>query len=126
MRTLARLPAVEVRGPGAFFAYLRQVLLNRLRDEIRARIEIRVQLHSDMADPGPSPLDQVIGRETLDRYDAALARLRECERDAVVGRVELGCSYEELMPLLAKPSVDATRMAVGRALVRLAQEMGRG
>jgi DNA-directed RNA polymerase specialized sigma24 family protein len=35
-------------------------------------------------------------------------------------------SYEEIAQLLGKPSADAARMAVHRALVRLAEEMKRG
>jgi len=38
---------------------------------------------------------------------------------------ECHCSYEELARELGKPSADAARMAVSRALVRLAREMAR-
>ena len=36
-----------------------------------------------------SPLDQVIGREALERYESALARLTIGEREAIIARVEL-------------------------------------
>jgi hypothetical protein len=39
--------------------------------------------------------------------------------------VELGYDYDELAAELGKPSAPAARMAVTRALARLAQEMGR-
>ena len=40
-------------------------------------------------------------------------------------RVEFGLSFAEVAQVLGKPSADAARMAVVRALVRLAEEMGR-
>jgi len=58
------------------------------------------------------------------RYEAALNRLREPDRELIVGRVELGLEYAELATLMNKPSLTATRVAVSRALIRLAAEMG--
>jgi len=84
------------------------------------------EVANDEIDPGPSPLEEVMGAETLERYEAALARLGEEERAAVVMRVDLGCSYAEIAEALGRPSPDAARMAVGRALVRLAREMREG
>ena len=40
-------------------------------------------------------------------------------------RVEFGLSFAEVAEVLGKPSPDAARMAVVRALVRLAEEMER-
>ena len=62
----------------------------------------------------------------MERYEHALAQLDESDRQAVVGRIEMGFGYDELARTLDKPSKDAARMAVSRALVRLAQEMDRG
>jgi DNA-directed RNA polymerase specialized sigma24 family protein len=67
-----------------------------------------------------------IGRETLDRYEEALARLTVDDREAIIARVELGLSHHEIAEALGKPSDDAARMAVARALVRLVKEMGAG
>ena len=41
-----------------------------------------------------------------------------------MARLEMAGTYEELAEVLGKPSADAARMAVGRALARLAKEMG--
>ena len=41
-----------------------------------------------------------------------------------MARVELGLDYAEISGLLELPSVPAARVAVSRALVRLAMEMG--
>ena len=61
-----------------------------------------------------------------ERYEAALASLSDDDREAIVARVELGGTYEEVAIALGKPSADAARMAVGRALLKLAEGMGRG
>ena len=53
----------------------------------------------------------------------ALGQLRPEERTAIIARVELGCSYEEMAESLGKPTAEAARKAVRRALVRLAAEM---
>jgi RNA polymerase sigma-70 factor (ECF subfamily) len=60
-----------------------------------------------------------------ERYEAALASLSDDDREAIVARVELGGTYEEVAAALGKPTADAARMAVGRALLRLAEAMGR-
>ena len=38
--------------------------------------------------------------------------------------MELGFEYQEIAELLGKASIGATRVAVSRALIRLAEEMG--
>lgn len=126
LATFKRLEDFEPRAEGAFHAYLRQVLLNRIRDEFRRKGHqpVREDLDSQAEDPGTSPLEAAIGRETVERYEAALARLTLGEREAIITRVELGLTYQEVADALGKPSMDAARMAVGRALVRLAEEMG--
>ena len=55
-----------------------------------------------------------------------MTRLREEDRQAIIGRIELGLPYAELAPMLGKPTVAAAHMAVSRALLRLAKEMSRG
>jgi RNA polymerase sigma-70 factor (ECF subfamily) len=125
--TLKNLQHFEVRGAGALQAYLRQAVLNRVRNSMRsaARRPTSEPLESHVPDVRTSPLEAVIGRQTLERYEAGLDRLKPEEREAIVGRVELGMSYAELAAALGKPSTDAARMAVVRALVRLAGEMNR-
>ena len=71
--------------------------------------------------------DQCRSRKRLDarrsNTRAALERLRPEEREAIVARVEMGYSYDELAQVLGKPTPDAARKAAQRALVRLADEM---
>ena len=75
------------------------------------------------SDDRTSPLESAIGKQTLESYEAALARLTDDEREAVVTRVELGFSYAEVAEDIGKPSADAARMTVVRALVKLARDM---
>lgn len=106
-------------------AYLRQALLNRIRSEIR-RVSRRpqpVELDTQAEDPAPSLVEAAIGREGVERYERALARLRPEDREAIVGRIEFGLTNEELAEALDKPSANAARMAVERALFRLAKEL---
>jgi RNA polymerase sigma-70 factor (ECF subfamily) len=72
-----------------------------------------------------TPLEDAIGAETAERYEQALAALRETEREAIVGRIALGLGYDELAAMLGRSSPDAARMVVSRALLRLAEEMRR-
>jgi RNA polymerase sigma-70 factor (ECF subfamily) len=128
MHALQRLPLFEYRHQGALQAYLRQAVNNRILDEIR-RVHRRpspVALVDDRADPAASPLEQAIGREGLERYDAALQRLRPADREAIVARLELQQSYEEIAVALGKPSANAARVAVTRALARLVRELDYG
>ena len=123
--TLRNLPTFEVRGDGALHAFLRHALINRVRNEMRRALTRPSSTEIDSALPhdGASPLEAAIASQTLDRYETALARLTEDEREAVVTRVEFGLSYAEVAEALGKPSPDAARMAVVRALMKLAKEM---
>ena len=115
----------EPRHEGAFQAYVRQALLNQIRSQIRssARKAPPGPLETDHESPEPSPLQQAIGQELLDRYDEALERLKPSDREAIVARVEMGLSWAEAAEALDKNSPGAAQMAVSRALVRLAKEM---
>jgi RNA polymerase sigma-70 factor (ECF subfamily) len=128
LRTLERLNSIDLPDPGALHAYLRQAVLNRIRDEIRRvrRRPVHGELAEHVPDSGLSPLETTIGAHALERYEAALGRLQAADRDLVIARVELGRGYAEIAEDFQKPSPNAARMAVARAIVRLAQEMRRG
>jgi RNA polymerase sigma factor (sigma-70 family) len=122
---LRRLGAFEARHQGALQAYLRLAVMNRIRDVIRQsrRRPEQTDLPEALQDRAASPLEQVIGAENLRRYDEALQRLKEEDREAIIGRLELQYSYDELAFVLNKPSAAAARMAVTRAMGRLAHEL---
>jgi RNA polymerase sigma-70 factor (ECF subfamily) len=124
MRALPRLKEFEAHHAGALQAYLRQAVANHIRDEIRkASIRPAADMEDVFADPRPSPLEQAIGREGFERYEAALAKLRPEDREAIVARLELQQSYEEVALALQKPSANAARVAVARAVKQLVKVM---
>jgi RNA polymerase sigma-70 factor, ECF subfamily len=125
LKTFQLIEDFEDRGAGALQAYMRQAVINRVRDELRkkGRRPESTDLDGLEIDVGVSPLEEAIGRETFTRYERALATLSADEREAIIGRVEMGYSYEELADALGKPTSEAARKAARRALVRLAREM---
>jgi RNA polymerase sigma-70 factor (ECF subfamily) len=125
VQVFQKLDTFEYRGEGALLAYLRQSVLNRLRNQIRwaGRRPRAEELAGDLEARDASPLEAAIGSESVERYEAALDRLTQADREALIGRLELGLTYPELARALGKPSADAARMTVARAMVRLGQEM---
>jgi RNA polymerase sigma-70 factor (ECF subfamily) len=125
VRVFKNLEGFEYRGEGALEAYLRQALMNRLRNELR-RVTTRppeVTLDTGVEDYGWSPVDLAIGAETRQRYEAALRTLSDDDRELVIARVELGLTYKEIADIMHKPSPDAVRMSIARALVRVSSAM---
>jgi len=126
-QTLKHIDSFEHRHEGALQAYMRQALINRVRDEVR-----RVNRHPAVsaieeadqhAVQAASPLEEAIGTQALERYEAALGRLRPEESQIIQARVEMQQSYQQIAAAHGKATADAARMAVSRALLRLAEEM---
>ena len=125
LQTFKRIGDFEPAREGALQAYLRQAVMNRIKDVLRRhnRRGSAGVLDSGMEADGPSPVEAAIGTETAERYERALAKLKPQDREAIIARVELSCTYEQLAAALGKPSADAARKAAQQALVRLAAEM---
>jgi RNA polymerase sigma-70 factor (ECF subfamily) len=126
-QTLRRIDAFEPRHEGALQAYLRQALINRVRDEVRRVNRYPAPEGLDDADhpvdAAASPLEEVIGAQAMENYESALQRLRPEERELIIARVEMQQSYQQIAVAHNRSSADAARMAVTRALLRLAEEM---
>jgi RNA polymerase sigma-70 factor (ECF subfamily) len=127
LRTLKRAGQFEHRTVGGLQAYLREVVVNRIRDLIRSsrRRGVAVEPVEELEalrDKMPSPLERAIMQEGLDQFLEALQRLRPADRQAIVWRVELGYSIDEIARRLGK-SKAAAGMTVSRALTRLEIEM---
>lgn len=127
IRALNRLGAFESEQPGAFFGYLRTILMNAIRDEMRRR-KSRPDSNSLM-DSLPSQqvsvVEEIVGSEVLSSYEYALSTLSEEKRLAVIMRVEFELSYGDIASELAQPSANSTRMMVTRAMAEVAEVMGR-
>ena len=128
IQVFKKIEGFEHRGEGAFHAYLRQAVLNRIRNEVRnaGYRPARADLDTSLPDQGRSPLEAAIGAEGIAKYEAALERLDETDREMVVARLELGLTYAELATATGKPSADAARMAVTRAIARLIEGIADG
>jgi RNA polymerase sigma factor (sigma-70 family) len=125
LHTIRNLGSFEPRREGALLGYLRRSLLNRIHDRFRYATRHPISVDLDEATPytGASPLDLAIDEEDRRRYMTALGRLLPTDREAIVGRIELGYSYEQLALILKKPTPAAARVAIRRALLRLSDEM---
>jgi RNA polymerase sigma-70 factor (ECF subfamily) len=128
MKVIERLPSFNPRHEGAFQGYVRTALLNRVRDLARQhqRRGPSVPIDTDIVARECSPLELAVGEQTLERYEAALDRLRPDDKALIVARIELGLPYAEIAAMFEKPSVPAAQVALSRALVKLAEEMAHG
>src|SRR5262245_18036783 len=122
---LRRLDTFEARHQGALQAYFRASVMNRIRDVIRQerRRPLPTEFPEGLASEDKSPLELAIGLENIKYYEVALERLKPDEREAIICRLELQYSYEELAIILNKSTPDAARMAVTRAMRRLVNEL---
>jgi len=124
-RAMAGLAEFEVRREGAFLSYLRQIVLNQIRDEYRRsrRRPEHTALEDHVLGTDASPLDRIIQRERLERYERALEHLPPRQREAVVMRLEFGFRYREIAEALGLPTGNAARLLTARGLVKLTQTM---
>jgi RNA polymerase sigma factor (sigma-70 family) len=109
-------------------AYLRQSVINRIRDEVRrvARHPAPVELVDEQPSDQTSPLEVLLQAEAYERYRQALGRLESRDRELIVARIEVQWSLPEIARQFHTRTVDAARMRVARALRRLANQLGGG
>jgi len=81
--------------------------------------------YDDYAASDASPLELAIGAERVERYDAALQRLTPRDRELIVARLELQQSYQDIAAAMGKPTPNAARAAIVRAMYRLSREIQR-
>jgi RNA polymerase sigma-70 factor (ECF subfamily) len=122
VQTLKHVAAFVPRREGAFVAYVRQILLNEIRQEVRraSRRPSGSPLEESVADPAQiDPTEETV----RDSYERALAKLPAKQQEAVILRVEFGYSHAQVAEAIGSRSADAARVLVSRALVRLAEHM---
>jgi RNA polymerase sigma-70 factor (ECF subfamily) len=122
--TLARLDTFQPQGRRALGRYLRTAVRNRIADEHRraarwGRGDSVDTLVSDIA----SPLQQTVDAETARRYRDALASLSGRDQQLIVAHFELDYSHAQLGCMIGR-SPHAARMALTRAIGRLAERLG--
>lgn len=121
IRALNHIDDFKSYREGAFLAYLRKILMNIVYNEIR-------RPQSKFADPTTNPEDlppneSALSQEQIIQYEGALAKLKEADRESIILRLEFGLSYGEIAAAMRKPSANAARMFVSRALVNFATYM---
>lgn len=110
-------------GSSAIRTWIYRVTSNACLDEIRRR-----RRRPTPADPHAliEPMDLVDGMAQLDDHlelDAALARLSDDHRTAIVLRDVLGLEYDEIATTLGVP-IGTVRSRINRARQRLADDLG--
>ena len=123
LRALNRLDHFESQGEGAFLGYLRNILLNVVREETRrsARRGLQATVDETLVSPQASIVERVIGAQQIERYQRGLEQLSEEQRQAVILRLEFNYRYDQIAEAIGKNSADAARMTVVRALAELAE-----
>jgi RNA polymerase sigma-70 factor, ECF subfamily len=121
LHVLRRLDTFQPRHVGAMQAYLRQSVLNRIRDEVRriGRHPASSELPEDMPSEEPSPEEHAVKAEAVSQYYEALSMISSRDRQLVVARIEAQWTHDEIAKHFAMSTRDAARMAVSRALRRL-------
>ena len=121
LHVFRRLDTFQPRHVGAMQAYLRQSVLNRIRDEVRriGRHPPSCELPDDVPSDEPSPWEHAVKAEAVSRYCEALTTLSPRDRQLVVARIEAQWTHDEIARHFALRTPDAARMAVSRALQRL-------
>jgi RNA polymerase sigma factor (sigma-70 family) len=86
--TFKRIERFEHRTVGALQAYLREAVINRIRDLVRSsrRRGLKVALDDDLPVHDPSPLELAIKREKADRFLQALQGLSPGRSDRLADR----------------------------------------
>jgi RNA polymerase sigma factor (sigma-70 family) len=125
LRALKRLNTFEARRVGALQAFLRQTVRNLICDEIRRtrHRSLTVTVPDEVADEQLSTLEALIAKESVEHYEQALKRLQPTDRELIVARFEMGLAFEDVAVATGKPTAAAARMAVTRAMNKLAAEL---
>ena len=120
------LPLIQMQSRFSFRAYMRQAIRNRIKDELRraGRRPLVEELRISMTVDAPSAAAQCVAKEDLWRCRAALARLRPSDRRVILARLAHdNLTYRGMVASAGRRSEDAVRVALARALTRLAREM---
>lgn len=127
-RMAARVRRIRPDEDHGLYLYLRVALRNRVHDEwrrVHRRPEVRATLPSQVDDDrAAGPETNAALNERQERYEAALETLEPVERAMVVARLEFGLPWREIAEIANKSSEDAARVAVGRAVRKIAERLG--
>jgi RNA polymerase sigma factor (sigma-70 family) len=125
VRTWPRLRHLEMRHSGALAGYLRQAVMNIVRDEARrtARRPVAAELPENIAGGGATPLEALLRSDHCGRCRSAMKRLSAKDRRLLVARVIKQHSTDEVVEAFGFRTAAAARMAVNRAFSRFTSEL---
>lgn len=125
IRALRRYCDFEMRTSAEFQHYLRRILLNLTRDEVRSakRAPESIELGDIAWHRAPSSLDVLLGQEATRRFHLAVDTLPQRSRTALLARLERGLPYDDIAVLIAAPGASAARAVVARSVQRVANSM---
>lgn len=128
LRVLRRLDTFEARHVGALQAFLRQTVRNLICDEIRKvrHRNFSLEVPDDVEDEQLSALEILIGKEKVERYETAMKLLQSVDRELIVARFEMGLAFDDVAVATGRPTAAAARMAVTRAMSKLAAVLNPG
>jgi RNA polymerase sigma-70 factor (ECF subfamily) len=117
LRALNRLDDFAHGGYQGFLAYLRQILLNEIRSELRtqARRGEHIEYDDSLAQEGDPVVEQMLGYERECALADALGKLNRRQQQHLAMRVESGMTFREIATQVGG-STDGARMTVTRAL----------
>lgn len=122
LRALGKLRELRLDHPGSFLFYLKQSLMNQVRDEIRSHQRRRtINDEAALADAVEGG-DAMHGIDRMEAYERALASLPKRQQRLIVMRLEFGLSYAEIARECDCTS-DAARMMITRAIAQLAHSV---
>lgn len=114
------------RHQGSFLGYLHEILKNEVATVNRRWMARKpsAELDGDFPDSAPGPDEEYEGKERLQRYERALATLPAREQELIRMR-EMGLTHEAIATESGFSTPNAARMAVTRAIERMADEIRR-
>ena len=124
LRFYSALDRFELRRPGGFWLYLKTIARNYVAKQSKKTRPANIDSVTELADSFHAPVDNLVGKEDLYRFERLLYSLRERERKALLLRIE-DEPYASIASQCGFPSEDAARVAVDRAMKRLKAQFGR-
>ncbi|WP_395372999.1 RNA polymerase sigma factor [Marinicella sp. W31] len=116
MKGLNKVKDFEAIKAGAFLAYLRKIFVNCVKESLR---KSKPSLPIDGFESYKTEFIIDTDTESFLAYETALNKLNEKDQEAVILRIEFGLTYQEIADAMGKPSEDAARMFISRALLKL-------
>ena len=113
-------------SPAAFWSYLRTIARNLSIDVCKSELARRngtVSLDAELQGEDRAAIDILEILERQETYECALELLDERMRSALVLRLELDASFEEVAAELGVPSAEAARKSLRRALDKVLRHM---